>query len=72
MNGLELRYERRDLRGRDRMGRFLEGPPLPSWWPRPAKRILLDAGARRTAVEPWHKVGLGPGRLVIQIATRWP
>lgn len=52
-------------------GKFLAGPPLPSGWPRPGKRIRLDAVARRTAVEPWHKVGLGPRRVVLQIVTRW-
>jgi len=71
MNGLGLYYERRHLRGRNRMGRFLAGPPLPSWWPRPGKRTLLDAPARGAAAKPWHKVGLGPGQLVLQVATRW-
>ncbi len=49
----------------------LLGPPLPSWWPRPGKRIPLDTPGRRAAIEPWHKVSLGPRKLVLQIATRW-
>ena len=54
-----------------RAGASLLGPPLPSWWPRPGKRISLDTPGRRSAVEPWHKIGLGPQKQVLQIATRW-
>ena len=52
-------------------GASLLGPPLPSWWPRPGKRIVLDTPGRRSSVEPWHRIGLGPEKLTLQIATRW-
>ncbi|MEE8442648.1 MAG: hypothetical protein V3S37_02770 [Dehalococcoidia bacterium] len=71
MNSLEINYERRELRGRDRTGRFLSGPPLPAWWPAPLKRISLDGIPRHHAGEPRRNKGLGPAKLALQIVTRW-
>lgn len=49
----------------------LLGPPLPTWWPRPARRILLNAEGRSGLTRQGHKIGLGPDKLALQIATRW-
>ena len=49
----------------------LLGPPLPSRWPRPSRRILIYADNGDTAVKPGRPSGAGPNKLAIQVATRW-
>ena len=49
----------------------LLGPPIPSSWPRPRKRILLHSDSGDAAVKPWRQSGSGPNKLALQVPTRW-
>jgi hypothetical protein len=49
-------------------GGWLKGPPPPSWWPRSVGRVRVRALEQDRHV---RRVGLGPGKLVLQMVTRW-